>query len=82
MPVVFDQRAQACREAPDVRHVGEDVVPGHQIGPARAVRDLAAGFGAQELDLGRDALGLGRLRHVRGGLDAEHRDARRLEVLQ
>ena len=44
--------------------------------------DLAAGVGAQELDLGPDALGPGRLGDVRGRLDAEHRDARRLEVLK
>ena len=82
MPVVLDQRAQSGREAPDVGHVGEHVVRGHQVGPAVGAGDLATGGGTEELDLGRDAPGPGRLRDVRRGLDAEHRDARRLEMLQ
>ena len=68
--VVLDQRAQAGREAPDVRHVGEDVVPGHQVGPAVLLGDLPAGLGAQELDDGPDAPGASRLGDVRGRLDA------------
>ena len=56
--------------------------PRHEVGPAAPVRDLASGFGTEELHLRRDAAGAGRLGHVRGRLDAEHRDARRLEVLQ
>ena len=80
--LVFDQRAQAGRETPDIRHVGEDVVRGHQVSPAVLPRDLAPGLRAEELDLRPDPPGAGRLGHVRGRLDAEHRDARRLEVLK
>ena len=80
--LVLDQRAQARREASDVGHMGEDVVRGHQIGPAVLPRDLATGLGAEELDLRPDAPGAGRLGHVRGRLDAEHRDALGLEVLE
>ena len=80
--LVLDQRAQAGREAADIRDVGEDVVRRHQIGPAVLPRDLEAGLGAQELDLGPDTPGARRLGHVRGGLDPEHRNAGRLEVLK
>ena len=80
--LVLDQRAKSGREALDIRHVGEDVVRRHEVGPAVPLRDRQAGFGAQEPDLGPDAPGPGRLGHVRGRLDAEHRDARRLEVLE
>ena len=80
--LVLDQSAQARREAADVGHVGKDVVPRHQVGPAVPPRDIAAGLGAQELDFGGDPAGPGGLGHVRGGLDAEDRDAGRLEVLQ
>ena len=73
--LVLDQRAQPGREATDVRHVGEDVVRGHEVGPAVPLRDLAPGLRAKELDLGRDTAGAGRLGHVRGRFDAEHRDA-------
>ena len=80
--LVLDQRTEPGREALDVGHVSEDVVSGHQVRPAVLLRDLAARVSAQELDLGPDAPGAGRLGHVRGRLDAEHRDARGLEVLQ
>ena len=80
--LVLDQGAQPSRETLDVRHVGEDVVPGHQVRAPVPLGDLAAGVGAEELYLGTDAAGAGRLGHVRGRLDAEHRDARGLEVLQ
>jgi hypothetical protein len=80
--LVFDQRAQPGREVLDVGHVGEDIVPGHQVGPAVFPRYLAPGAGPQELDLGPDAAGPGRRGDVRGRLDAEDRDARGLEVLQ
>ena len=43
--VVFDQRAQPGRKALDIRHVGEDIVPGHQVRPAVLPRDLAARIG-------------------------------------
>ena len=79
---VFDQRSQAGREAPDVRHVGEDIVRGHQVSPAVLPGDLKAGLRPQELDLRPDTPGARRLRHVRGRLDAEHRDAGCLEVLE
>ena len=45
-------------------------------------RRSAAGLRTEELDLGRDAAGPGRLGDVRGRLDAEHGDAARAEVLQ
>ena len=80
--VVLDQRAQPGREALDIGHVGKDVVPRHQVGAAVSRGDLAAGVGAQELDLGPDAPGPGRFGDVRGRLDAEHRDTRSLEMLQ
>ena len=80
--VVFDQRAQACRETHDVRHMSEDIVRGHQVSPAIPVSDLQAGLGPQELDFRGDASFSSRLGHVRGRLDTEHRDTRRLEVLQ
>src|SRR6202167_3724235 len=80
--VVFDQRAQAGREAPDVGHVGEDIVARHQVRPAVFAGYLAAGLSAKELDLGPDAPGPGRLGDVRGRLDAEYWDARRVQVLQ
>ena len=80
--LVLDEGAQPGREAPDIRHVSEDVVRGHEVGPASPVRDLASGFGTEELNLRRDAAGAGRLGHVRGRLDAEHRDAGRREVLK
>ena len=80
--VVLDQRTQAGRETPDVGYMGEDVVRRHQVGPAVLLSDLAAGVGAQELDLRRNAPGSGRLGHVRGRLDTEHRDALGLEMLQ
>src|SRR5438067_1614771 len=51
-------------------------------GSAAPVRDLASGFGTEELNLRGDATGVGRLGHIRGRLDAEHRDASRLEVLK
>ena len=80
--VVLDELAQAGREAPDVRHVREDVVPGHQVGPAVLFGDLPAGLGAQELDDGPDAPGASRLGDIRGRLDAQHRDVPGEEMLQ
>ena len=80
--LVFDQRSQARRETPDIRHVGEDVVRGHQVSPAVLPGDLTAGLRPQELDLRPDAPGARRLCHVRGRLDTQHRDAGRLEVLK
>ena len=80
--LVLDQRSQSGRETPDVRHVGEDVVRGHQVGPAVLPRDLAPGLRAQELDFRPDTPRPRRLGHVRGRLDTEHRDAGRLEVLK
>ena len=80
--LVFDQRSQPGRETADIRHVGEDVVRGHQVGPAVLLRDLPPGLRAQELDLRPDTPRPRRLGHVRGGLDTEHRDAGRLEVLK
>ena len=80
--VVLDQRAQPGGEILDVRHVGEHVVRRHQVGPAVGRGDVLAGGGAEELDLGPDAAGPGRLSHVGRGLDPQHRDARGQKVLQ
>src|SRR6185437_16836122 len=79
---VLDEGAQSSREAADIRHMSEDVVRGHEVGPAASAGDLAPGFGPEELNLRRDTAGAGRLGHVRGRLDAEHRDAGRPEVLK
>ena len=81
-PAVLDQRAQPGGEPADVRDVGEHVVSGHQVSLAEPARELGPGFRAEEPDLGPDPLGLGGRGHVRGGLDPEHRDAGRHEVLQ
>ena len=80
--LVLDQCAKPGREALDIRYVGEDIVRRHEVGPAVPLGDFQTAFGAQEPYLGPDAPGPGRLGHVRGRLDTEHRNARRLEVLE
>ena len=79
---ILDQRAQAGRESPDIRHMSEYVVPGYQVGPPILLSDLPAGLGPQKLDDGPDAPGASRLGYIRGRLDAKHRDFPGQEVLQ
>ena len=79
---VLDQCAQAGREAPDIGHVGEYVVSGHQVGPPVLFGDLPAGFSAQELHDGLDSPGVGRRGDIGGRLDAKHRDLPGQKMLQ
>ena len=75
---VLDQGAQARREAPDIRHMREDIVRGHQVGPPVLGRRSPGPVSApRNWTSVADALGAGRLGHVRGRLDAKHRDVPR-----
>ena len=77
-----EQARHAGDEVVEVGHLGEHVVADDQVGlPALGAQRLGE-RDAEELDPGRNALGERDLGHVRGGLDAEHRHAKRQEMLQ
>ena len=76
------QGAQALHEVVDVRHVGQHVVAGDQVGLAVFGGNGAAGGFAEELHRGGHAALDGHLGHVGRRLHTQHRDARSDEVLQ
>ena len=81
--VGLERDAQAADEIVDARHVGEDVVAEEKVGRRAVGGELLRGLHAEELHEARDLPFLaGDLRDVRRGLDAEHRDAPGLEMLQ
>ncbi len=78
----LEHEADALDEVVEVGHVGQHVVADHEIGSHPVGDDLVRRVHAEELRDGGDADLPGRLGHVLGGLDAEHRHALGHEVLQ
>ena len=79
---VLDERSETCREVPDVRNVGKDVVGHDEIGASAALGDVVPVAQTEELHLRWDPESPGRLGHVLGGLDAQDRDPLGNKMLQ
>src|SRR5690349_6526454 len=78
----LQQDREPGNEIVELRHVREHVVADDQVGADAALRQLYGRFAAEEADLRRNARGHRRAGDVGGRLDAQYRDAQRLEVLE
>ncbi len=79
----LEDGGDATDHAVEIGHVGEHVVPVHDVGGAAAGHQLCRQLGAEELAHGGDPAFLaGHPRDIGGGFDAEHRDTLVMVVLQ
>ncbi len=82
MPPGCEQQRDAADEVVDVRHLGQHVGAENEVGAHPLCDEPLRELDAEELDEGRHAACLRRRRDVRRGIDPEHRDPLRHEVLQ